>query len=170
MPLMVLEPQSKNIIVVLVVIILFLVGVLIFNAMKLGPVCVSQPSRFPIAKENLTLAQQKLTTDLLQLIDTGFLPPGLSLEELECQMEQNHQLIHVSDQEGNQHTLVYVYITTNGAPDMNSIRAAMWNVTDVDLTNHLVVAWVDVRNLTYLTSFDSVQSIQTVVPPITRQY
>lgn len=118
-----------------------------------------------ISKVNLTDAQKKLSSEILQLTDSRYLPIGVTHDALELQMEQNHQLTHVAET-GN--TLVYVYIKTSENTDTTIIKGLVWNVTDTDPANHLIVAWMDVNNLTRLASFDFVQSIKPVISPVTR--
>jgi hypothetical protein len=118
----------------------------------------------PLSKDNLSTAQKKLSTDLLQLTDSRYLPIGMTPDALELQMEQNHQVTHVAE---TGDTLVYVYIKTSENADTANINAFVWNVTDTDPVNHLVVAWMDVNNLTRLASFDFVESIKSVSPPLT---
>jgi hypothetical protein len=169
--------EFPNELIIPFLIVIILTGVVILIAMKPTPVFGNQTilppaitrSITPISRENLTSAQKKLSTDLLQLTEPEFLPPLLSLETLEHQMEQNHQLVRITV-DGTQRTLVYVYISTTEHADLDIIRAEAWNVTDVDAANHLVVAWVDMENLTNLASFDTVRSIRTVMPPITQRY
>jgi len=117
-----------------------------------------------LSKGNISTAQKKLSTDLLQLTDSRYLPVGMTPDALELQMEQNHQLTHVAE---TGDTLVYVYITTSENANTANINAFVWNVTDTDPVNHLVAAWMDVNNLTLLASFDFVRSIRSVIPPVT---
>jgi hypothetical protein len=125
------------------------------------------------SKGNLTPAQQKLSTDLLQLTGITGLPTGQTLDGLQPQMEQNHQLIWVdvygkkTQDKTTGHPVVYVYIQTTGNTGAGLISAYVWNVTNTDPENRLIVAWVDVDNLTAVASLDSVRSIRTVVPPVT---
>ena len=116
------------------------------------------------SKENLTVAQKKLSTDLLMLTDSRYLPIGMTPDALELQMEQNHQLTYVAE---TGDTLVYVYIKTSDNTDTTAINALVWNVTNTDSANHLVVAWMDVNNLTPVASLDFVQSIKSVISPDT---
>ena len=125
------------------------------------------------SKGNLTPAQQKLSTDLLQLTGSIGVPKGQTLDGLQQQMEQNHQLIWV-DESGKKtqdkttgHPVVYVYIQTTGNTGAGFISAYVWNVTNTDPENHLIVAWVDVNNLNAIASLDPVRSVRTVTPPIT---
>jgi len=126
-----------------------------------------------VSKNNFTDAQKKLSTDLLQLIGVINLPDGISRNMLEQQMNQNRQLKWVDDSgatinETTGHKLVYVYITTGKNTNESLIKASVWNITDIDPANNLVVAWVDTNNLINLASLESVQSIQTVTPPMTK--
>jgi hypothetical protein len=115
-------------------------------------------------KENLTVAQKKLSTDLLMLTDSRYLPIGMTPDALELQMEQNHQLTYVAE---TGDTLVYVYIKTSDNTDTTAINSLVWNVTNTDSANHLVVAWMNVNNLTTVASLDFVQSIKSVISPDT---
>ena len=72
-----------------------------------------------------------------------------------------------TDEKSKVHTLVYVYIKTRDTPSLITLQANVWNITDTDSSNNLVVAWVDTSNLINLASLDSVQSIRTVTPPMT---
>ncbi len=160
-----------------ILVLILIVGILFIGKPWLSPpqqncsscLCPSEQECRPIigtilSKENLSTAQKKLSTDLLQLTDSRYLPIGMTPDALELQMEQNHQLTHVA-KTGD--TLVYVYIKTNENADTTNINSFVWNVTDTDPAYHLIVAWMDVNNLTRLASFDFVQSIQSVSPPLT---
>ena len=117
-----------------------------------------------LSKENLSTAQKKLSTDLLELTDSRYLLIRMTPTTQELQMEQNHQLIHLA---GTGNTLVCVYIKTSENADITAINSFVWNVTSTDPANHRVVAWVDVNYLINLASLASVQSIQSVFPPVT---
>ena len=116
-----------------------------------------------ISKDNLTDAQKKLSTDLLQLTDSRYLLVGMTLDALKLQMEKNHQLTYATET-GN--TLVYVYIKLSENADTASINTFVNNVTNSDPANHLVVAWVDSNQIINLASLNSVRSIQSVTPPV----
>ena len=123
-------------------------------------------------KENLTDAQKKLSTDLLQLIGIINLTKGITRDTFEQQMKQNHQLKWVDDNGAtitgiSGHKLVYVYITPRENANQSLIKSNVWNITNTDPSFNLIVAWVDVDNLLNLASIDSVKSIRTVTPPIT---
>ena len=136
--------------------------------------CVTQSHQTIPSKDNLTEAQKKISTDLLQLAGIINLPSGITRDSLEQQMEKNHQLIWIdengtiTDEKSTAHALVYVYIKTLDTPDLPLLKTKVWNITDTDPANKLVVAWVDTNNLFSLASLDSVQSVRTVTPPMTK--
>jgi hypothetical protein len=109
------------------------------------------------SKDNLTVA-------LLMLTDSRYLPIGMTPDALELQMEQNNQLTYVAE---TGDTLVYVYIKTSDNTDTTAINSLVWNVTNTDSANHLVVAWMNVNNLSPAASLDFVQSIKSVISPDT---
>jgi len=125
-----------------------------------------------ISKDNLSNAEKKLSTDLLLLTGSIDFPTGMTRDTLEQQMKQDHQLIWIDitgskTENKTDNAVVYVYIKNGEKIDADLLYPFFWNVTNVDPANQLVVAWVNVNNLTTLASLDSVLSIQTVVPPIT---
>jgi hypothetical protein len=125
-----------------------------------------------ISKDNLSNAQKKLSTDLLLLTGSIDFSTGMNRDALEQQMKQNHQLIWIDitgskTENKTDYPVVYVYIKTDEKIDAGILNPYVWNITDTDPANKLVVAWVNVTNLTTLASLDFVQSIQTVMPPMT---
>jgi|GEM_PF-2718137 len=129
--------------------------------------------KIPVTKPELTKAQEKLSTDLLQLLDSRFLPTGMTMEELEHEMNQQHQLmwVNANGSVSNNETgspAVYVYIKTFENSNTSSLSPFVVEITGTDPTNNLTVAWVSINNLISLASLDSVRLIQTVIPPITR--
>lgn len=136
--------------------------------------CITQSQPTIQSKDNLTDAQKKVSTDLLQLTDIIYIPSGITRDVLEQQMEKDNQLIRVDEngtktnEKSNAHKLVYVYIKTRDNTDLTLLKTNVWNITDTDSHNNLVVAWVDTNNLINLASLDSVQSIRTVTPPMTK--
>ena len=128
-----------------------------------GCVHPSQPA-IP-SKDNLTIAQKKISTDLLQLMDIIHLPSGITRDVLDQQMEEDHRLICVDEkgiktnEQPNSHTLVYVYIEIRENVDLSPLKTNVWNITDTGFTGNLVVAWGDTSNLINPASPDSVQSM-----------
>ena len=124
-------------------------------------------------KSNLTGAQKKLSTDLLQLLDSTFLPYGQDRETLETQMERLKQFRPASSvspaSDGRvAGDMVYVYIYLKPFAETRTIDPYVWEVTDRDEENRLAVAWVGVNDLETLASLEAVRTIRTVVPPILR--
>jgi hypothetical protein len=136
--------------------------------------CITQSQPMIPSKANLTDSQKKLSTDLLQLLDIIKLPSGITQDLLINQMEKDNQLIWIDEngmqtnEKSNANKMVYVYIKTSDNSDLTYLKSVVWNITDTDSANNLVVAWVDTNNLINLASLDSVQSIRTVTPPMTK--
>ena len=125
------------------------------------------------SKENLTAAQKKMSTDLLQLIGVLGLPSEMTRDAFEQQMKRARQLKWVDENGATTNDtrtgqkLVYVYVKTRERSDPNAVIPYVWNISNSDPTNAIIVAWVEPDNLLKLASLESVQSIQTVLPPIT---
>ena len=123
-------------------------------------------------KSNLTDAQKKLSTDLLQLVNSNFLPPGQNRETLEIQMKNLGQFRPASSvpkADGRvAGDLVYVYIYLKPPAGTRTIEPYVWEITDRDEENHLAVAWVEVKDLETLASLEAVRTIRTVMPPLVR--
>jgi hypothetical protein len=124
-------------------------------------------------KSNLPDAQKKLSTDLLQLVNSSFLPPGQNREILEMQMKNLGQFRPASSvspaSDGRvAGDLVYVYVYLKPFAGTQTIEPYVWEITDRDEENHLAVAWVEVKNLEILASQEIVRTIRTVMPPLVR--
>ena len=124
-------------------------------------------------KSNLTDAQKKLSTDLLQLVNSNFLPPGQTRETLEMQMKNLGQFRPASSVSPKADgrvggDLVYVYIYLKPPAGIQTIEPYVWEVTDRDEENHLAVAWMEVKDLETLASLGAVRTIRTVMPPLVR--
>ena len=138
---------------------------------KEGQDCSKQNGSI-ISKDNLSDAQKKLSTDLLLLTGSIDFLTGTNRDALEQQMKQDHQLMWIDEngttsENKTDNAVVYVYIKTREKIDTGLLDPYVWNITNVDPANKLVVAWVNVKNLTTLASLDSVLSLQTVMPPMT---
>jgi hypothetical protein len=124
-------------------------------------------------KSNLTDAQKKLSTDLLQLVNNSFLPERQNRETLEMQMKHLGQFRPASSvspaSDGRvAGDLVYVYVYLKPPAGTQTIGPYVWGVTDRDEENHLAVAWVEVKDLETLASLEAVRTIRTVMPPLVR--
>ncbi|MFC1787397.1 S8 family serine peptidase, partial [Halobacteriota archaeon] len=124
-------------------------------------------------KSTLTDAQKKLSTDLLQLVNSSSLPEGQNRENLKMQMENLGQFRPASSVslaiDGRvADDLVYVYIYLKPFEGTQTIESYVWEITDMDEENHLAVAWVEVKDLETLASQELVRTIRTVIPPFVR--
>ncbi len=119
-----------------------------------------------------TPAQQKLSTDLLQLVDRRFLPKTTKPEQLLETMRSSKRFTSNApsgqvDQEINQgRVYVYIYFKTEG--NLSALDGFEANVTDSDMENHYVAAWVNVSELEAMAALDDVRAIRPVLPPITQ--
>ncbi len=124
-------------------------------------------------KSNLTGTQKKLSTDLLQLLDSTGLPHRQDRGTLEMQMTYLRQFRPASSvspaTDGRvAGDMVYVYIYLKPHAETQTIEPYVWEVKDRDEGNHLAVAWVEVNDLETLASQEEVRTIRTVMPPIVR--
>ena len=121
-------------------------------------------------KANLTKAQQKLSTDLLQLVKPEFLPKATSLDHHSKMMKSLKQFRpfeqSASFEESINEGSVYVYVYLKEGNPTSIINSICEEVTDRDEKNHVAVAWVKVKNLEALTLLDGVRIIRTVIPPL----
>jgi hypothetical protein len=59
---------------------------------------------------------------------------------------------------------VYIYIKPDTSPEI--VNPYVQRITDVDGNNHVVVAWVSVKNLESLASLPAVKKVASVIPPV----
>jgi hypothetical protein len=123
-------------------------------------------------KANLIPSLQKLSTDLLQLINPEFLPRATSLEhhaETMKSLKQFKSYEQTSNfEESIAEGVVYIYVYLKKGISTSVINYFVEQVTDRDEKNNLAVAWVKVKNLSGLASLEEVRTIQTVMPPVFR--
>jgi len=123
-------------------------------------------------KSNLTSAQKKLSTDLVQLTDQKFLPSATSLQSHVNSMLKLNQIklfeqgsdLREKVSEGS----VYVYIFLYEGFTTYSLDGFAGEITNRDEKNNMAVAWAKVNDLENLASLNAVRTIRTVFPPITR--
>ncbi|MDD4750093.1 MAG: S8 family serine peptidase, partial [Methanosarcinaceae archaeon] len=142
-----------------------------------------------LRKPEFSEVQKKLSSDLLQLTNSSFLPPGSSRTELVKQMEGLEQIkyttknpdfrengkrigkIGKSEPETKETQtlkteLVHVYIRFYPGSDPKSAKVYMENITGQ--AEELYAAWVKIDALEALASLKTVQNIRTVLPPFRR--
>jgi hypothetical protein len=133
---------------------------------------VVQASLFQEAKGYMTTSQEKISSDLLQLIDQRFLPQGTSLQSHAETMKNLKQLrskqATVFSAESIKEGEVYVYIHLAPGGQTETLSPLVSRITDVDESNHLAVAWVKVKNLESLASLNAVETVRSVVPPVNK--
>ncbi|OPZ74583.1 MAG: Extracellular serine protease precursor [Firmicutes bacterium ADurb.Bin456] len=120
-------------------------------------------------KDSFKESHKKISTDLLQLIDKDYSLPGQTRENLLSQMQKLKQFrLETSPKRGTASgpgELVYVYIYLAPGAETRSVDKYAREITGRDEVNHLVVAWVEIKNLETLASDDAVRTIRTVMPP-----
>lgn len=102
-------------------------------------------------KINLKESRKKISSDLLQLIDENYLPPGQTRENLQRQMQELKQYrLETSHQRGmasEKRELVYVYTHLAPAVDTRNVDKYAREVTHRDEANHLAE-----KNIIYVSS------------------
>lgn len=121
-------------------------------------------------KKNLSSAQKKLSTDLLELTDNKFTLPGQSREDVKNQLRMSNTLkeemaIRKDGSFPEEHVHVYIRLKSHNSSVVEPYVEQMINC---DEENGLVVAWVKVDQLNALASLEEVRNIETVEPPIIR--
>ncbi|WP_321420438.1 hypothetical protein [uncultured Methanomethylovorans sp.] len=102
-----------------------------------------------VDKSNMTEAESKLSTDLLDLVKAT------------KSVATNGAVVN-SDSED----LVYVYINLYKGNSTNVIEPIVKEITDRDEDNSVAVAWVSVNKLEELASLKEVKNIRTVAAPV----
>jgi len=128
-------------------------------------------------KDNLPETKQKLSTDLLKLIDNTQMLPGEDRAQIVSKMKREKQYIGESDavsaRSKKAHVahgeLVKVYVKMEATATTVAIDNSVWEVTGRDEENHLAVALVEVNKLEALTALTEVRAIKAVTPPHYRQ-
>jgi len=119
---------------------------------------------------------EKISSNLLKLIDNNFLLPNEDRIKLISQMKEMKQFIGKEDSvndidrriENKAHNdLVYVYIRLKKDTNTTIIDNYVWKVTDRDEKNHLVAALIEPNKLEALALLSEVDSIQSVLAPVT---
>lgn len=102
-----------------------------------------------VDKYNMTEAEKKLSTDLLDLVEA-------------TKSQSSTEPVVNSDSED----LVYVYVYLYNGNNTKIIEPVVQEITDWDEENSVAVAWVSVNKLEELASLEEVKNIRTVMPPV----
>jgi hypothetical protein len=152
----------------------------VLNSCLLGSLCAQgkfengnllvQIPQLQEIKGKITDTQKKVSSDLLQLIDQRFLPEGTTLQSHAETMKNMNQFrpeeTGILSAEMIKEGEVYVYIYLESGVLIGTLDPLVTEITDIDEQNHVVVAWVKVKNLENLASLNGVKSVQSVVPPV----
>jgi hypothetical protein len=128
-------------------------------------------------KENMTHAQQKIPTLLLEIIDINFPSTEKERQNLKTIMITKNQLVPADQAKvkfnirqsaglpvGDQ---VYIYIYVDNSSSTHVIDSHVTQVTGRDEKYHFAVAWIDVKNVEKLATLSEVKSIMVVQPAYT---
>jgi hypothetical protein len=130
---------------------------------KNGRECFVKNNSGPPTSDDLTEDQKKLSPDLLQLLGIIDLPPDMTQDSLIQQMINDHQLKQIDGTSGKLFVQTYIYLNNNAQiPELTNY---LFDLKYTDLDNHILVAWIDVNNVTQVASYDTVREISTIVPP-----
>lgn len=102
-----------------------------------------------VDKRNMTDAEKKLSTDLLELLEA-------------TKSQSSTEAVVNSDGQN----LVYVYVYLYKGNNTDSIEPVVQEITDWDEENSVAVAWISVNELESLASLKEVKNIRTVMPPV----
>ncbi len=102
-----------------------------------------------VDKYNMTEAESKLSTDLLDLVKA-------------TKSGSTAEAVVNSDSD----ELVYVYVYLYKGNNTNVIEPIVKEITDRDEENSVAVAWVSVNKLEELASLEEVKNIRTVTAPV----
>ncbi|WP_440950478.1 NosD domain-containing protein [Methanosphaerula subterraneus] len=104
--------------------------------------------------------EEKISSDLLPLVDERFLLPGETWEET------SKGVIRQTGVDGTSSDEVFVYIRVADSTHSGSLDRWCVEITDRDEGTHCVAAWVRVSDLPGLAAEAWIRSIQTVIPPL----
>jgi PGF-pre-PGF domain-containing protein len=117
-------------------------------------------------KYNITESQQKISADLLKLIDDTTASQS-SLNSLSNTNDlQSPNFIPANTANGLDEDLVYVYVYLKKHSSIEVIKPFVQEITDLDEENSVAVVWISVNKLEELASLEEVRNIRTVLPPI----
>ena len=135
-----------------------------------GPTAEKPDIEFLIKKEGMTEAEQKLSTTMLQLTNSKYLPDGMSQNDLISQMKDMDQITQMPIVNGTDGSAsgfeVYVYIKLNEGENLIVLEPYISRMVDEDADIGLAAAWVDQSELSNIAALDAVHSIREVTAPV----
>ena len=115
----------------------------------------------------LTAAERKLSTQLLQLTNTKYLPDGTSKSELISSMQKNRQIVEKKGLASSSGVGVKVYIKLKKGYTVKSVKSYAMEILGDEGT--LVAAVMDSTKLTKLAALSCVESVNPIMPPVVRK-
>ena len=120
--------------------------------------------------DSLSEEEEKLSTKILQLIDSNYLDSGRTTDDVISEMQMQKQITEGYITEGTDERgsgpEVYVYIKLNEDGNLSSIEPYVSRIENQDEQYDLAAAWVNVDNIINLASLDDVRGIREVTPPV----
>lgn len=118
-----------------------------------------------VNKYNLTEAEKKMSTDLLDLINTTASQSSSGSFAISNSFKSSN-FIPADPANAVNKYLVYVYVYLDEDTNIEVIEPFVQEITDQDEENGVAVAWVTVNGLEELASLEEVRNIRTVLPAI----
>ena len=122
--------------------------------------------------ESMSASERKLSSNLLQLTDSKYLPDEITQNEIINQMKEQGQIKEkpvTNGTDGHSSAYnVYVYIKLEKGCDPDILSQYVSQVINQDIKNRLVVVWTDINSLENIASLSEVQSIREVTSPVVK--
>lgn len=135
-------------------------------------VTVPDASNYNKEKEAMSDPEKKLSTSILQLSNSKYLPSDMTTNDIIVGMKHLGQIAEVPITNGQNDNSsgfeVYVYIKSDQGTNSDILTPHVSRIVNQDMDYGLVTAWVDINSLIELASVDEVKSIREVIPPVTR--
>lgn len=123
-------------------------------------------------KKEMTHAQKKLSSDLLQATDEKFLPKGTTKKQIFNRMRNQKQLKETAAKQNGLTTAamtsVYVYVQLAEGADFDILNPFVIEIKNTDSENMLAACWVALDSLNALASLAGVKSVRTVRAPVVK--
>ncbi|WP_370572473.1 S8 family serine peptidase, partial [Methanomethylovorans sp.] len=151
-----------------IVLTIFLISIVIACG---SPASLEEDAIFQLCyqadKYNITESQQKISADLLNLIDDTTASQSSLVPVSNSDALRSSNFIPANKENGLDGDLVYVYVYLKKDSSIEAIKPFVEDITDHDEGNLVAAAWISVNKLEELASLEEVKSIRTVLPPVT---
>jgi hypothetical protein len=107
-------------------------------------------------RNNLTPVQKRIPEEILQITDPNFPQTGMTPDTVRRIMINSNQL------RGDDVNL-YIYLMPSAS--LHSLDSIASSITSRNEDFHVIVAWINLQNVSTLASMDDVEKIRLVVPP-----